>query len=932
MLLYGPDIMTESYTQETLSIAQLIVYNSMNSRKHAPASSHHAKKRETPSQLYLGIMIHCQTRKRGLIDKFFKLGLSVSYTRILSISADITNSLCRQYQNDGFVCPSSLREGLFTLAAVDNIDHNPSATSAKSSFHGTGISLFQNTQRDNQGAPRPKIDIDHTTNIRITEELPESYAVVKPVSVWPKNPEVPEIDKEIVIGKTRLLESRTKEYRWLHHMETSTKPDTTAYAEYVDGCEDNAEILSLDEWIEKMQQEHPQFNYWYMTLQLEIDALIFISSIRQGDFELYIEALSNIIPWFFALDHIHYSRWLPVHVRDLALLQDHNPQLFHEFSDGQFVVFKSKKKFSAIAVDHAHEQNNALVKSDGGAIGLTESPVALRRWMIAGPEMARLVQEFEISTDPEHETESDELESHHEDTTSTQLAFHRDVTALVEVIDEMDNPFLEDSKDLLVLDTKDIASESVIETVRNIKQIGKEQYTSFIKERLEEKTVSIYEPIKRNSLALFSTPIEKKRTSAQGKISSLKSDLSLFSRLYIACQSRGSDLDEFFEHENQKNPPSLSQNGTIRQCDKSDLSRKCLEPLISKTIDNSQVNATIIDGAAVVNMLKPGAAKTFHDYAVKVFVPYIVNRNSDVGRVDVVWDTYVENSLKSATREKRRKGIRRRVQAQTNIPKNWHGFLRVDENKRELFQFLSENLAEVANTEKKVICTVGENVISNQAHIDKSKLQPCKHEEADTRVMIHVADAVRDGFKKISIKTVDTDVIVIAISVFKDTEADEIWIAFATGKHFRYIPIHDIAQSLGPLKSRFLPIFHAFTGCDTISSFAGRGKKTAWDTWNAFPEVSAAFRQMTDQPSTICRDSILPLLERHVVLLYDRTSESNSVHEARKVLFAHKGRSIESVPPTREALYQHAKRSVYQAGLIWIQCLLLQPVLPSPDL
>ncbi|CAC5373800.1 unnamed protein product [Mytilus coruscus] len=98
-------------------------------------------------------------------------------------------------------------------------------------------------------------------------------------------------------------------------------------------------------------------------------------------------------------------------------------------------------------------------------------------------------------------------------------------------------------------------------------------------------------------------------------------------------------------------------------------------------------------------------------------------------------------------------------------------------------------------------------------------------------------------------------------------------------------------------------------------------EKNSMGTWNAFPEVSAAFIQMTDQPSTICRDSILPLLERYVVLLYHQTSESNSVNEARKVLFAHKGRSIKSVPPTREAPYQHAKRSVYQAGLIWIQYL-----------
>lgn len=103
------------------------------------------------------------------------------------------------------------------------------------------------------------------------------------------------------------------------------------------------------------------------------------------------------------------------------------------------------------------------------------------------------------------------------------------------------------------------------------------------------------------------------------------------------------------------------------------------------------------------------------------------------------------------------------------------------------------------------------------------------------------------------------------------TEADEIWIE--TGKHVRYIPINDIAQSLGPLKSTILQIFFAFTVCDnTVSSFSGRGKKTAWDTWNALPEVAAAFRQMPDEPSTLYCDSTLPLLELYVVILYHWTS------------------------------------------------------------
>ncbi|VDI22412.1 Hypothetical predicted protein [Mytilus galloprovincialis] len=84
MLLYGPDITTDSFSQETLSIAQMLIFNS---HKRIQKSNRHAKSRETPSQMYLGIVIHCQTRKRGLIDKMYKLGLSVSYDRIfISIS------------------------------------------------------------------------------------------------------------------------------------------------------------------------------------------------------------------------------------------------------------------------------------------------------------------------------------------------------------------------------------------------------------------------------------------------------------------------------------------------------------------------------------------------------------------------------------------------------------------------------------------------------------------------------------------------------------------------------------------------------------------------------------------------------------------------------------------------------------------------------
>ena len=49
----------------------------------------------------------------------------------------------------------------------------------------------------------------------------------------------------------------------------------------------------------------------------------------------------------------------------------------------------TKKAFSSIATDQAHEQNNVKVKEDRGAVGLTDNPNALRHWMVAGPEICQ---------------------------------------------------------------------------------------------------------------------------------------------------------------------------------------------------------------------------------------------------------------------------------------------------------------------------------------------------------------------------------------------------------------------------------------------------------------------------------------------------------------------------------------------------------------
>ena len=170
--------------------------------------------------------------------------------------------------------------------------------------------------------------------------------------------------------------------------------------------------------------------------------------------------------------------------------------VYAEFCKGSFAVHKTKKLFSSIALDHAHEQVNAVVKGEGGAVGLTENPAALRRWMVVGPELSRMVKEFEVPS-------SDESSKHHEQKPSIQAAFANDVVNLVSSIEELGNPFNESGEDLSALHTKEIMKEETVNTVRKAREVGEQQIETFLKERLKSKAKPLTDPIKKNNFPTF---------------------------------------------------------------------------------------------------------------------------------------------------------------------------------------------------------------------------------------------------------------------------------------------------------------------------------------------------------------------------------------------------------------------------------------------
>ena len=194
MIHSGPGINSQRMSQATLSTAQLLQYNNSVCRRAKSIGAHHNKSRETPLPIYVGLTVHARTRKRDLIDALFDLGLSISYDRVLEISTTMSNRVCEQYHRDNVVCPPNLRQGLFTTAAIDNIDHNPSSTTATESFHGTGISLFQHPSLQNPGQDRREHHIlEQTSTKKMLLELPESYTSVHPSILPKKNIPIPNV-------------------------------------------------------------------------------------------------------------------------------------------------------------------------------------------------------------------------------------------------------------------------------------------------------------------------------------------------------------------------------------------------------------------------------------------------------------------------------------------------------------------------------------------------------------------------------------------------------------------------------------------------------------------------------------------------------------------------------------------------------------------
>jgi len=338
-----------------------------------------------------------------------------------------------------------------------------------------------------------------------------------------------------------------------------------------------------------------------------------------------------------------------------------------------------------------------------------------------------------------------------------------------------------------------------------------------------------HDPLKTNKLKTFSDMNKKKQVQTNDRSIILKADRSLFRRIIVIAQERSLQIDTILLHPLGPLPWALSTpDGLLRKTNKASLAS-----LLQKNVHFSEevpVNsAAVIDGMSLVQRLK-GDQLTFGDVTITV-LSMAIKEGVWCNRIDVVFDTYKELSIKNSERQLRGEEPGHQLVniTSTQIVRQWRNFLTRVSNKTSLTFIVNEWRKEACRQkleEKLLYANAGDTYYRITAKGSEVPALRSQQEEADGRLLLHASHAANEGFNSVLVCSEDTDVFIMSLA-FSNEIGASLFMKSGTRTRTKVIDITKVAASLGPEVCKGVLGMHAFTGCDTVSAFAGKGKAQA---------------------------------------------------------------------------------------------------------
>ena len=318
---------------------------------------------------------------------------------------------------------------------------------------------------------------------------------------------------------------------------------------------------------------------------------------------------------------------------------------------------------------------------------------------------------------------------------------------------------------------------------------------------------------------------------------------------------------------------------------------------------------------------------TFLHFAHMVY-DYIIKLGQDYDRIYVICDRYFEKSLKTQARDSRGSGNILAFDDDEPFPKNFkESFLKNSTNKENLNHYLALKLLEIHNASKSFTVTKANTIkTNNDSLLLESKISHCDSEEADQKLIRHMIQCIRSGVKHVVIKTVDTDVLILAIAnrYYAGHFESKVYMILGIGKSTKHYDVNAISIKLGEEICKALPFFYSFSGSDCVSSFFNQGKCKMWDRWQEFAyrnELTQTFIELSNTPEFVSPDH-LALIEKYILFVYyNKKGLSDDIDNQRMIDFEHSiHNNLRLIPPSKVGLIEHTKRASSEAGWIAYQC------------
>ena len=444
----------------------------------------------------------------------------------------------------------------------------------------------------------------------------------------------------------------------------------------------NNDVMNKFQDWEVQRSENAMFRSMMMYLHRVETILFFVAASRNADLNLHLQAGEALNKLYFAMNRIKYKGLWPRYIADMHALKNDHPETWKELELGNISVTKTAIPFVSIGTDHACEHLNKFMKVHSGLIGISNNANARQRFFLASPELSCMANEFKL----QFNVKESKVTEHHGLCMSAIKRNHCSISKIKAAIMCHGNPFAVKGPMLYNLITHAYIPEKYVPQILNMDDSGQKLYEDYVAERINGN-VGLWAPVKKQNNKMYMSSNKKLAVKIRDKTVDLQETKNLYGRLMVLARS-SRDIDQkdsISNYEFTLTPRALfAPSGSLLLCNEKSKLIHALEKLVVAethsdnsqpashemhdvpdegamdlvaSIDGSHVSRKIavVDGMVIVQKLtkKKATMATVKDLS-ECFIEKVMDLTTGYDEIILVFDTYKLDSLKNATRQKRR--------------------------------------------------------------------------------------------------------------------------------------------------------------------------------------------------------------------------------------------------------------------------------------